>query len=111
MPMFAKALAAEVDYEFLAMLTRRTGAGERFSSQLPFEGDHFALPHMPQLHRLKAPETNFQTLYSTTTGVGRARGAGRLDCGCYSGGGVSSYRHSDFAPDVTFQANFLRYDG
>ncbi len=66
-PLYEKALAADVDYEFCATLARETGDGSSFSSKPAWEGDLTKQPHIPELHRLKAPGTNYQTLYPTNS--------------------------------------------
>jgi hypothetical protein len=65
-PLWEKSLGAEVDYEFAITPARRTGAGPSYSSK-PAQDPALlaALPFTPELHRLKAPGTNFQTFYPT----------------------------------------------
>ncbi|GBC98080.1 hypothetical protein HRbin17_00575 [bacterium HR17] len=64
-PLYEKAMAADVDYEFCATLARMTGEGPSYDGKPPFTGDRTKCPHVPELYRLKAPGTNFQTFYPT----------------------------------------------
>ncbi|MCS7187514.1 MAG: hypothetical protein RMK89_11260 [Armatimonadota bacterium] len=64
-PLYEKAMAADVDYEFCATLARFTNEGPSYDSKPPFTGDRTKCPHVPELYRLKAPGTNFQTFYPT----------------------------------------------
>jgi hypothetical protein len=64
-PLYEKAMAADVDYEFCATLARYTGEGPSYSDKPPYQGDQTKCPHVPELYRLKAPGTNFQTFYPT----------------------------------------------
>lgn len=65
-PLWEKSLGAEVDYEFCITPARRTAQGPSYSSKPPSDPAILdSLPLTPQLHRLKAPGTNFQTFYPT----------------------------------------------
>ncbi len=68
-PLYEKAMAADVDYEFCATLARFTGEGPSYDSKPPFTGDRTKCPHVPELYRLKAPGTNFQTFYPTNASL------------------------------------------
>lgn len=65
-PLWEKSLGAEVDYEFAITPARRTGDGPSYSKKPAYDPALLAaLPLTPELHRLKAPGTNFQTFYPT----------------------------------------------
>ena len=64
-PLYEKSTAADVDYEFAATLARYTGAGPKFAAKPAWNGNWATAPRIPQLQRLVAPGTNFQTFYPT----------------------------------------------
>jgi len=63
--LYEKAMGSDVDYEFCATLAHDRRNGPSFAGKPAWKGDLSKTKAVPELYRLRAPGTNYQTFYPT----------------------------------------------